>query len=123
MSGVRLTILLVADDATRARAALSLALATAALGRPVLLYAHERAVALLAAQLRTDDDQTALAAAGLPDRLALLDMAHESGVVLVACQTGLVLTGLSINDLAQGVEAGGLMSVLAEAPSQTPVVF
>lgn len=123
MSGVRLTILLVADDTTRARAALSLALATAALGGKVQLYGHERAVALLAAEPRDDDDSAALAAAGLPDRLAMLAMAHESGIALIACQTGLAMTGLTVAELAAGVEAGGLVGVLAVDPTRNLVVF
>ncbi len=109
-----LTIMLVAEDATRARAALSLALAAAALGRAVQIYAHERAVALLAHHPRPDDDSTMLSAAGLPDRCALLAMARENGIAITACQTGLAMTGLSISDLAAEVEAGGLVSVIAE---------
>lgn len=109
---MRLTVILIATKVARARAALSLALAAAALGEEVTLFAHEAAVALLAAAPRGDDDGAALAAAGLPDRSALLGMAREAGVALIACQTGLALTGLALSDLAEGVEAGGLVSVL-----------
>lgn len=108
-----LTIMLIAEDAPRGRAALSLALAQAALGDQVRIYAHERAVMLLADAPLADDDFTACAAAGLPDRRAMLAMAIESGVTLIACQTGLAMTGLTLDDLAPGAEAGGLMSVLA----------
>jgi predicted peroxiredoxin len=107
-----LTVMLIATDATRARAALSLALAAAALGEPARVYAHERAVALFAAAPRADDEGEALTAAGLPDRLALLAMAHEAGVALIACQTGLALAGAGLPDLVAGVEAGGLVSLL-----------
>ncbi|WP_294090693.1 DsrE family protein [Sphingomonas sp.] len=106
-------ILLLSDDGARGRAALSLALAESALGRPATLFAQERAVALLAAAPRADDETEALAAAGLPDRRALLAMAVESGVSLIACQTGLALTGLTLPDLVPGVEAGGLMGLAA----------
>ena len=118
-----LTIMLVADDATRARAALSLALAAAALGRAVQIYAHERAVALLAHHPRPDDDSTMLSAAGLPDRCALLAIARENGIAITACQTGLAMTGMTIDDLAPGVDAGGLMGVLATLDPPNLVVF
>jgi len=115
--------MLVSDDAARGRAALSLALAQAALGRPVRLYAHERAVALLVESPRDDDDSAALAAAGIPDRQAMLAMARESGITLIACQTGLALTGLSIDDLTDGVEAGGLIGLIVQRPTENLLVF
>ena len=104
--------MLIATDAARARAALALALAAAALGEEVQLFAQERAVALLAPAPRGDEEAAALAAAGLPDRPALLAMAAEAGVRLIACQSGLALTGLPLTALAPGVEAGGLVSFL-----------
>ena len=118
-----LTILLAAEDAPRARAALSLALAQAALGGRVRLYAHERAVAALVAVPRADDDSVVLAESGLPDRCAMLTMAVESGVTLIACQTGLAMTGLTIGDLAQGIEAGGLVGLLATLGDDRLVTF
>lgn len=118
-----LTILLAAEDAPRARAALSLALAQAALGGRVRLYAHERAVAALVAVPRADDDSVVLAESGLPDRCAMLDMAVESGVTLIACQTGLAMAGLTIGDLAPGVEAGGLVGLLATMGDDRLVTF
>ncbi|WP_066647102.1 MULTISPECIES: DsrE family protein [Sphingomonas] len=118
-----LTIMLVAEDATRARAALSLALAQAALGQDVQVYAHERAVALLADTLRSDDDSAALAAAGLPDRRAMLRMAIESGVALIACQTGLAMTGMTADDLIAGASTGGLVGILAASAPQNLVVI
>lgn len=118
-----LTIILTAEDAPRARAALSLALAQAALGGRVRLYAHERAVAALAAAPRPDDDSTALKDAGLPDRSAMLTMAAESGVTLIACQTGLAMLGLEIGALVPGVEAGGLVGLLATLGDDRLVTF
>lgn len=111
---MRLTLILIAEDAARGRAALSIALAQSALGGSVQLYAHERAVALFAKAPRADDDAAPLAAAGLPDRLAMLAMATEAGVALIACQTGMALAGLGIDDLVAGVAPGGLVSVLAQ---------
>lgn len=118
-----LSIMLVEEDVLRARAALSLALAQAAFGGRVRVYAHERAVALLAQGLRADDDTAALAAAGLPDRLAMLAMSVESGVELIACQTGLAITGLSIDDLMPGTQAGGLVALLATLDDDRLVSF
>lgn len=123
MRGMQLTILLVTEDVTRARAALSVALAQAALGGQVSLYAHERAVALLASPPRADDDSAGLAAAGLPDRLAMLAMADDSGVALIACQTGLAIQGLAMADLASGVVAGGLVGLLADRGAENLLVF
>jgi predicted peroxiredoxin len=89
-----------------------LAISQAALGGRVRLYAHEHAVTMLAPGV--DDDGATLAAAGLPDRPALLALAVDAGVTLIACQTGLALAGLAIDALATGVIAGGLMGLLAE---------
>lgn len=110
-----LTILLIATDVPRARAALSLAVAQTALGRPARIFAHEAAVALFAAAPRDDDLPDALAAHGLPDRLQLLAMARESGVGLIACQTGMAMLGLEMPAMALGVCAGGLVSLLGDA--------
>lgn len=107
-----LTIILASSEPERARAALTLAISHAALGGRARLFAHERAVAMLAPSTG-DPDAEALAAAGLPDRIRLLRMAHDEGVMLIACQTGLALTSIALPDLAPGCEAGGMMSLLA----------
>lgn len=112
MSG--LTIIVATANPERFRAAMTLATAQAALGGRVRVYCHECAVALLrAAPDENDDGVAALTAAGLPDRPALIAMAIDCGVALIACQTGLALVGLEIEDLAGGVEAGGMVGLLA----------
>ncbi len=112
MSG--LTVIVATADPERFRAAMTLATAQAALGGRVRVYCHERAVALLCTAPDDDGDgAAALAAAGLPDRPALIAMAIDGGVALIACQTGLALVGLEIEDLAGGVEAGGMVGLLA----------
>ena len=112
-----LTIIVATADGERFRAAMTLATAQAALGGRVRVYCHERAVALLRVAPDDDDDDddgaAALAAAGLPDRPALIAMAIDGGVALIACQTGLALAGLEMGDLAVGVEAGGMVGLLA----------
>lgn len=107
-----LTILVVSADADRFRAALSLACAHAALGERTRLYCHELAVHLIVAGNDPDDD--ALRASGLPTRAQLLDEARESGVEIIACQTGLAAAGIAFDTLPAGIEAGGLVSLLAE---------
>jgi predicted peroxiredoxin len=109
-----LAIIVTAADPARFRAALTLAIAQHALGGRVRVYCHEASVALLATTYRDDEDRPALAAAGLPDRRALIAMAQESGVTLIACQTGLAIAGLSIEALVPGVESGGMMGLLAD---------
>ncbi|MGL4313638.1 MAG: DsrE family protein [Sphingomonas sp.] len=108
MSG--LTIILVATDDARVRAALTLACAHAALGGRVRLFAEADAVVALAAQPRPEDAAPSI---DRPDRLHLLALARQSGVALIACQTGLAATGLTITALAPGCEGGGLIGLLA----------
>lgn len=113
MSDMRgLTIIAATADGERFRAALSLACAHAALGGGVRLYCHEAAVALLVPG--TDPGDDARVAKGLATRAQLLAEALDSGVTLIACQTGLAAEGIAFDTLAAGVEPGGLVSLLAE---------
>lgn len=107
-----LTILVATADVERFRAALSLACAHAALGGRTRLYCHEAAVALLVPG--ADPGNGALAGMGLATRAQLLTEALESGVTLIACQTGLAATGIAFDTLTAGVEPGGLVSLLAD---------
>lgn len=112
MPGMRgLTIIAATADAERFRAALSLACTHAALGGRTRLYCHEAAVELLVSG--ADPGDAALPAKGLATRAQLLAEALESGVTLVACQTGLATAGIAFDMLAPGVEPGGLVSLLA----------
>lgn len=116
-----LAIMLIATDQARARAALTLAIAHAATGQPTRLFAHERAVRHFADL--PDGDADALAASGLPDLRQLRGMARETSVVLIACQTGMALEELTMADLAAGVEAGGLISLLSALNDDRLVVI
>lgn len=91
-----LTLLVATGDAERFRTALTLAAAHAALGGRTRVYFHEGAVRLLAS------------------RIGLIDMAIESGASLIACQTGLADAGLTVGDLPEGTETGGLVGILAD---------
>jgi len=118
-----LTIMLIATDQARARAALTLAIAHAATGQPTRLFAHERAVRHFADLPDGDADADALAASGLPNLRQLHGMARETSVALIACQTGMALEELTIADLAAGVEAGGLISLLSALNDDRLVVI
>jgi predicted peroxiredoxin len=112
MPGMRgLTIIAATADPERFRAALSLACAHAALDGRARVYCHEAAVQLLVSG--TDASDSALVASGFPTRQQLLAEAHDSGVILIACQTGLAAAGIDFATLAPGIEPGGLVSLLA----------
>lgn len=106
-----LTILVATDDRVRFRAALSLACAQAALGGRVRLFCQEEAASLLID--RPDLDQTTLIDRGLPTIPDLIAAAHDVGVALMVCQTGLSAAALIPECLYDGVEPGGLVGVLA----------
>lgn len=106
-----LTILISTDDRVRFRAALSLACAQAALGGRVRLFCQEEAVSLLIDE--PDPDQAALTARGLPTMPDLIAAAHDIGIALILCQTGLSAALLNLDRLYNGIETGGLVGVLA----------
>lgn len=112
MNGVALVV---ADaDHARLHAALSLAAAAAAAGKPARLFFHAGAVASLRKD-RTWPEDAPLTAAGLPSIAALIDTALELNVRLIVCQSGLALTGLAVNDLADSrIETGGLVGFVTE---------
>lgn len=110
---VGLVVIVATGDPDRFRTAMTIATAQAAVGGAVVVYCHEGSVALLARAPRADDGTDTLTAAGLPDRRALIALAGGTGVRLIACQTGLAVHGLALADLTPGVEAGGLVGLMA----------
>lgn len=98
----------------RLHAALSLAAASAALGRQVALYLHADAVRIVDPAMRWPEDAR-FAAAGAPTIRELIDSAEALGVSVTACQTGLALTGLAAGALGPGIEPGGLIDFLSRA--------
>ena len=118
-----LAIIVSTADQARFRAAMTLALTQSALGGRVRVYAHETAVPMLARSVRADDDSDTLAENGLPDRLDLIAIALEADVAVIACQTGMAIAGLAVEDLVDGVESGGLMSVMATLGDDRLVAF
>ncbi len=106
-----LNIVVAGEDPGRLHAALSVAAAWAALGRPARIFLQAEAVALLRAPPGEDDRRRR--EAGIP---ALADMLEECvalGASVTACQSGLALAGLSAEDLPAGVDTGGLVDFLA----------
>ena len=97
-----------------AHAGLSLAAAAAALGRQVFVHLHAEAVRIADPAMEWIEDQH-FAACGLPAVGDLLAAALDLGVTVNACQSGLALTGLAAGALAPGVQASGLIDVLARA--------
>ncbi|WNO53009.1 DsrE family protein [Stakelama saccharophila] len=96
-----LTIIVATGDADRFDAALAIASAHAALGARTRLYAHKDAVPLL--------HKHAPAA-----RLEAVRTARETGVTIMACQSGLASHDLGVADLVEAVEPGGLIQLLSE---------
>ena len=92
------------------RSALELAAANAALGGRARLFCQGEAVAALSPlRDRHDDDY---AAAGLPTLAELFEDALGLGVEIIACQSGMALTGVTADMLDARIAFGGPVSVL-----------
>lgn len=98
----------------RLHGGLSLALAAAALGRPVRLFFQGEAVCALQVERHWAGDK-AYKAGGLPQLSELLDQAIGLGLPIMACESGIHLCSLSASGLIAGVETGGLVAFLADA--------
>ena len=102
-----LSIVVSGTDPSRLHAALSMAAAWAALERPARIFLQAEAAGLLA---RLDGET----GNGQPSLRELLGESMALGVAVIACQSGLALSGLSAESLPEGVETGGLVGFLAE---------
>ena len=100
-----LTIIVATGDEARFEAALTLASASAALGARTRVYCHGATVVRLATET------------------PLIATARDIGVALIACQTGLSDAELSFDALAPGVEAGGMVGLLADLGDDRLVTF
>lgn len=98
----------------RLHGGLSLALAAAALGRPVRLFFQGEAVCALQAERHWAGDKS-YKAGGLPRLSDLLDQAIGLGLPMMACESGIHLCGLSAPNLIPGIETGGMVAFLADA--------
>ena len=120
MRGLR--IIVATPDAERLRGALALAAAHAAMGGGATIFLQLDAVALLRRPVQGPCDE-AHRAAGLPSLAMLIDEALELGVEMVACQSGLALSGMGEADLPAGAHAGGPMSFLQATQDEARLLF
>lgn len=102
-------------------AALELALVSAALGKAPRVFLQGEAAGLIALPVQGAAD-AARVAAGLPDLAAMLEEAAAMGILVTACQTGLLMAGRSAADIWPLAQIGGLVSFLS-GQDGTPVVY
>jgi predicted peroxiredoxin len=106
-----LTIVVADQSSERLRAALTLAAAQSALGGRARVFCQGEAVAALRPPIAGERDE-AHEQAGLPALAELFEEALALGVELIACQSGLALTGIDAATLDPRVGAGGPVGVL-----------
>jgi predicted peroxiredoxin len=109
-----LAVVLSEANHARLHAALTLACAAAALGRPVRLFFHGESAAALTTSRHWQGDAT-YRAAGLASVAELVENAIGLGAQVMACQTGLQMIGVAATSLAEGIETGGMVAFLADA--------
>lgn len=113
-----LGLLLLTGTHERAHYAFMLAVAAAAIGRPVILFASNDGARALAqdwsglADAARDETARARGVAGLDE---LRDAAAELGVRLLVCEAGLLMAGLSAESLLPAVEVTGIPAFLVAA--------
>ena len=117
-----LRIVVATADAERLRGALVLASAQAALGGRASVFLQLDAVTLLRQPIAAPNDAVHQAA-GLPVLAALMEEAIALGVSILACQSGLALTGLTADALPVGVEVSGPVSFLQETGDEARLLF
>ena len=117
-----LRIIVATADAERLRGALVLAAAQAALGGGACIFLQLDAVALLRAPIGAPADE-AHAAAGMPPLAQLIEEAVALGVALLACQSGLVLSGMTLDQLPAGVEVAGPVSFLQQTADEARLLL
>ncbi|CAN5217602.1 hypothetical protein BH10PSE12_BH10PSE12_27110 [soil metagenome] len=108
-----LKIVLLTADAERFRGALTIAAAHAAPGGTAALLLQGDAVAMLRPPVVAPQD-AAHRAHGLPTLAGLIEEALALGVTFVACQSGLAIADLAMNDLDPRIVAGGPVSFLQQ---------
>lgn len=97
-----LAIIFTEANHARLHGGLSLALAAAAIGRPVRLFFQAEAVCALQVGRRWTGDK-AYKASGMPQVTDLMNQAAEIGIARMACESGLHLCGISRQALDAGV--------------------
>ncbi|MCI4591657.1 DsrE family protein [Sphingobium sp. BYY-5] len=117
-----LRIVVTTADAERLRGALVLAAAQAALGGEAAIFLQLDAVALLRAPIAAPQD-AAHRAAGLPPLAMLVEEALGLGVAIIACQSGLALSGMTTDDLPATIEIGGPVGFLQQTDDSARLLF
>ena len=107
-----LNIIVASADGKRFCGALETALVSAALGQQVRMFLQGDAVAMLRAPAGFAGD-AALRRAGQPVLAERLEEAARAGIEIIACQSGMVLAGLTHDRIVPNVKAGGLVSFMA----------
>ena len=106
-----LNVIILTADAERFRGVLTLTNAYLALGHPARLFHQLDAVRLLAPPVAGPRDAEH-SAHGLPSLSALLEEALDSGLEIIACQSGLELAGIAASSLDPRIQIGGPVSFL-----------
>ena len=114
-----LRIVVVEDAPARVHGAITLALAAAALGRDVGLFFQGEAVRALEAGGGSYPETPV---AGVATVAELMTQCGEMDVRLIACETGMHMSGLRASALLPGVETGGLIGFLADADAEIMTV-
>ena len=117
-----LSIIVASADGQRFYAALEIAAAAAALGRPARIFLQGEAAALLRTPVAFDGD-TARRAAGQPDLVSLIAEAMAMDVRLIVCQSGMALVRMTASELVPQLRAGGLVSFLAEVGPEDQLII
>lgn len=113
-----LGLLLLTGTHERAHYAFMLAVAAAAIGRPVIIFASNDGCRALARDWSSLTDATrdeTIRARGVAGLDELRAAAAELGVRLLVCEAGLLMAGLSAELLLPGVEVTGIPSFLVAA--------
>lgn len=113
MAAERLGVLLISGGHARAHYGFVVATAAAAIGRDVTLFAtNDGCRALLADLAAFEIEDEATRRLGVGGLLELRDAAFELGIRIIACESGLLMAGVT-EPLAQGVEISGVVSFLS----------
>ena len=117
-----LRIIVATADAERLRGALVLAASQAALGGKASIFLQLDAVSLLRPPIAAPQDEDHRAA-GLPTLAVLIREALDLGVIMLACQSGLGLSGLAPDQLPAGIDVGGPIAFLQATDDQARLLF
>lgn len=116
-----LKAVLLTADPERFRGTLACAAAHVALGGEADIFLQMDAVALLSGDPAPRD--AAHVAAGMPALSTLIEEAMALGVKLIACQSGLTLSGLHAASLDPRIAIGGTVAFLQSVTDQDRLLF